>query len=137
MRKRNKIKLLKIAFWIGAITDALAAIIMIYPKLGTYLFKHENVVITPEYRYALGMGAALMVGWTVLLIWGSFKPFERKGILVITVFPVITGIVLAQIYAVSCGYIALKNMIPIWIHLTVISSYFLSTYFKSNKLNNR
>ena len=137
MRKRNKIKLLKIAFWIGAMTDALAAIIMIFPKLGTYLFKHENVVITPEYRYALGMGAALMVGWTVLLIWGSFKPLERKGILVITVFPVITGIVLAQIYAVSCGYIALNNMIPIWIHLTVISSYFLFTYFKSNKLNYR
>ena len=136
MKVSKQIKMLKIAFWIGAITDALASVIMIFPKLGAYFFRHENVEITPEYRYALGMGAALMVGWTVLLIWGSLKPLERKGILVITVFPVISGIVLAQIYAVSCEYIALNNMIPIWIHLTVISSYFLFTYFKSNKLNN-
>jgi hypothetical protein len=97
----KKVKLLKISFWIGAITDALAAKIMIFPQLRTYIFGDDNFTITSEYRYVLGLGASLMLGWTVLLIWGSFKPIERKGLLIITVFPVITGIIISQIYAVT------------------------------------
>ena len=131
MEKNKKIKLLKIAFWIGAITDGLAAIIMIIPKLRVYIFGENNYVITPEYRYALGMAAALMTGWTVLLIWGSLKPIERKGLLVITVFPVISGIIVAQIYAVFSGYIEMARIIPVWIHLTLISSFFLFAYINS------
>lgn len=133
MENITKIKLLKTAFWIGAITDGLAAIIMIFPELRVHLFDTENFSITHNYRYALGMAAALMTGWTVLLIWGSLKPIERKGLLIITVFPVIVGIVIAQLYAVSVGYIALKSMIPLWIHLILISSFFLFAYFKSKK----
>ncbi|WP_167611896.1 hypothetical protein [Maribellus sediminis] len=133
MTTDRTIRLLKIAFWIGAVTDALAAIIMIFPDLRVLIFGSENEVITPDYRYALGMGASLMVGWTVLLIWGSLKPVERRGLLVLTVFPVISGIVLAQIYAVSSGYISLKNILPVWIHLTLISSFFMFSYFSSKR----
>jgi len=68
MNNDTKIKLLRIAFGIGAITDALAAIIMIFPQLGTYIFRSANISIASEYRYALGLGASLMLGWTVLLI---------------------------------------------------------------------
>ena len=117
MENVTSVKILKIAFWIGAITDGLAAIIMIFPALRVYIFGPDNVQITPAYRYSLGMGAALMVGWTVLLLWGSIKPVERKGLLLITAFPVITGIVIAQIYAVSSGLVELSGMIPLWIHL--------------------
>jgi len=133
MENVTSIKTLKIAFWIGAITDGLAAIIMIFPTLRFYIFGPDNVEITQAYRYSLSMGAALMVGWTILLLWGSIKPLERKGLLIITVFPVITGIVMAQIYAVSSGLVELSGMIPIWIHLTFISSLFVFAYLKSNK----
>jgi hypothetical protein len=133
MENVTSIKTLKIAFWIGAITDGLAAIIMIFPTWRIYIFGPDNVEITQAYRYSLGMGAALMVGWTILLFWGSIKPLERKGLLIITVFPVITGIVMAQIYAVSSGLVKLSGMIPVWIHLTFISSLFVFAYVKSNK----
>ena len=133
MENITSVKILKLAFWIGAITDGLAAMIMIFPTLRIYIFGSDNVEITPAYRYSLGMGAALMVGWTVLLLWGSIKPVERRGLLVITVFPVISGIVVAQIYAVKSGYIDLSSMIPVWIHLTLISSLFLFAYYKSKK----
>lgn len=133
MENVTSVKILKVAFWIGAITDGLAAIVMIFPTLRLYIFGPDNLEITPAYRYSLGMGAALMVGWTVLLFWGSIKPVERKGLLIITVFPVITGIVLAQIYAVSAGLVELSGMIPVWIHLTIISSLFVFAYVKSNK----
>ena len=129
----KKKTILKTAFWIGAITDGLAAIVMIFPGLRICIWGADNFMITREYRYALGMGAALMLGWTVLLLWGSLKPIERRDLLVITVFPVITGIVLAQVYAVSSGYLEIKSLIPVWTHLTLISSFFLFTYFKSKK----
>lgn len=129
----NNCRLLHAAFWIGAITDGLAAIIMIFPALRVYVFGSENFEITPATRYVLGMGATLMLGWTVLLLWGSLKPVERNGILIITIFPVITGIVVAQIYAVSSGYIEMNRMIPLWIHLALISSFFLFAFIKSKK----
>ncbi|TAL59482.1 MAG: hypothetical protein EPN88_17240 [Bacteroidetes bacterium] len=133
MNNDTKIKLLKIAFWIGAITDALAAIIMIFPQLRTYIFGSDNFSITSEYRYALGLGASLMVGWTILLIWGSFKPLERRGLLIITVFPVITGIVIAQIYAVCSGYIHLTKIFPIWIHLSLVSAFYIYSFIKTKE----
>jgi len=131
MGTNNKIYVLKTAFWLGAITDALAALIMIFPNWGGVIFGHDNPMITHAYRYTLSLGAALMVGWTVLLIWGSLKPFERKGLLLITICPVILGIIAAQVYAVSSGYIELKKMVPVWIHLTIISCFFLLAYFNS------
>lgn len=100
-------------------------------------FGPDKVEITPAYRYSLGMGAALMLGWAVLLLWGSVKPVERKGLLIITVFPVITAIVMAQIYAVSAGLVELSGMIPVWIHLIFISSLFLYAYFTSKIKNNK
>jgi hypothetical protein len=128
-----KMKLLKIAFWAGAITDALAAVVMLLPQMRTYIFGSGPFEITPEYRYALGLGAALMLGWTTLLIWGSFKPMERKGLLIITVFPVIMGIVVAQIYAVISGYIPLNKVIPLWIHLFILSTLFVYSFVKSKR----
>jgi hypothetical protein len=133
MNTKREIMLLKVAYWTGAITDALAAIIMIFPQLRTVIFGSGNFTITPEYRYALGLGAALMLGWTVLLIWGSFKPIERKGLLIITIFPVITGIVLAQIYAVISGYIQLGKVVPLWVHLFIISSLFIYAFVRAKE----
>jgi len=133
IKKEHTIKMLRIAFWIGAITDATAALIMALPELRVYIFASEVQKITSEYRYALGMGAALMTGWTALLIWGSLKPLERRGILVLTVFPVISGIVIAQIYAVSYGLLTISEILPVWIHLTLMSLFFLFAYFRSNK----
>jgi hypothetical protein len=133
MNNETKIKLLRIAFGIGAITDALAAIIMIFPQLKTFIFGSANISIASEYRYALGLGASLMLGWTVLLIWGGHKPLERRGLLVITVFPVITGIVIAQIYAVSSGYIQLTKIFPIWIHLSLVSALYIYSFIKTKE----
>jgi hypothetical protein len=53
-----------------------------------------------------------MLGWTALLIWADRKPLERKGVLLLTVFPVITGIVLTGITAVLAGLVPLFKMLP-------------------------
>jgi hypothetical protein len=84
-----------------------------------------------EYRYALGLGASLMLGWTFLLVWADRKPLERKGVLLLTVFPVITGIVLAEIYSVTKGLITFEKMLPTGIFLMVLIALFIFSYFNA------
>ena len=96
---KNKIIWLRISYWVGAIVDGLATLRMLFPKIAYGV----------EYRYALGLGASLMLGWTFLLVWADRKPLERKGVLLLTVFPVVTGILLAEIYAVVKGLLLLEK----------------------------
>lgn len=37
----------------------------------------------------MGQACALMWGWTFLLIWADRKPLERRGVILLTVFPVV------------------------------------------------
>ena len=38
----------------------------------------------PDYRLAMYVAAMFMAGWAVLLTWGALKPYERRGLLLIT-----------------------------------------------------
>ena len=134
-------KLLRVCFLIGAITDGLAVVPMLSPNIGTMLFGGEFARLGVEYRYAMGIGAALMAGWTVLLLWGSFKPIERRDLLVITIFPVVTGIVASTIYGISQHVIETSRTIPLLVHLGFVSVLYLYSYVKSktndNKMHNQ
>jgi len=128
---KNYSKLLRVCFLIGAITDGLAVVPMLSPNIGTMLFGGEFARLGVEYRYAMGIGAALMAGWTVLLLWGSVKPIERRDLLVITIFPVVTGIVASTIYGISQLVIEMQRAIPLLVHLGFVSVLYLYSYGKS------
>jgi len=128
----NKIIWLRISYWVGAIADAVAGVAMLCPSLIAKAYGLENFNPGVEYRYAMGLAASLMFGWTVLLIWADRKPLERKGILLITVFPAIFGLMAAGGFAVSSGLIELKQMIPTWIYQAFLIWLFLYSYI-SNK----
>ena len=113
-------KVIRIAFWIGAITDALAFILMIMPGWGEMLLAGRERVVPMEERYAWNTGAALMLGWTFLLVWADRKPVERRFVAVLTVVPVISGIMLAIIIAIANGVIPFGRMLPLLIHLTFV-----------------
>ena len=49
-------------------------------------------------------GVALMVGWTVLLIWADRKPLERKDTLLLTVCPVIVGLMITSVATFNTGF---------------------------------
>lgn len=120
--------LLRIGFLIGAVTDGLAIIPMIFPKIGSALFGVNSTRLGAEYRYAMGIGASLMAGWTALLLWGAINPIERRDILILTLLPVITGIFAATVIAVRNRVILLSRVIPLWIHLGLVSILFLVSY---------
>jgi len=118
---KKKIIWLRVSYWIGAIADGLATLRMLFPK-----FAHGV-----EYQYALGLGASLMLGWTILLIWADRKPNERKGVLLLTAFPVVSGLLLAEVYAVIGGIISLERMLPTGLFLTALITLFSFSYFNA------
>ena len=126
-----KYPLLRISYWAGAIVDGVAALAMIFPALGKKMFGLTNFNPGPDYSFAMGMSASLMLGWTALLIWADRDPLTRKGILLLTVFPVIFGIVIAEIIVVASGLIAVGQMIPLWIMQVSLSILFIFSYWRS------
>jgi hypothetical protein len=88
MKINDPVTLLRISFWTGAIIDGFVAVQMMFPDFWASfnaLVTHQDSL---ELSAALGVGASLMIGWTVLLLWADRKPVERRGILLITIFPV-------------------------------------------------
>ncbi|MCK5315717.1 MAG: hypothetical protein KAJ53_11365 [Anaerolineales bacterium] len=126
-----KYPLLRISYWAGAIVDGVAALAMIFPAFGKKMFGLTNFNPGPDYSFAMGMSASLMLGWTALLIWADRDPLARKGILLLTVFPVIFGIVIAEIIVVASGLIAVGQMIPLWIMQVSLSILFIFSYWRS------
>jgi hypothetical protein len=109
MEKEQSVKLLKAAFIAGAIIDAAALVPMLWPWAARQMWGFDAA--GGPYRYAMQMGAALMLGWTLLLIWAARRPVERRFVAVLTMV-VIIGIALAEIMAVAGGVMALGKALP-------------------------
>jgi hypothetical protein len=56
----------------------------------------------------MGMGAFLMLGWTILLLWAYRQPLERRYIALFTAV-VITGFVLMEIVLANQGYLPISR----------------------------
>lgn len=123
--------LLKIAFLLGAVVDGLAIIPMLSRRVGVALFGGDSSRNSVRYRYAWNIAASLLAGWTMLLLWGAAKPMERRDILLLTVFPVITGIIFATAMAARRRIILLSRAILLWIHLSVGSLFYIIVYILS------
>ena len=129
----NRMTWLRASYWLGAAADAVVGVGMVYPPLLATMLRLEETPTSVATRSALYSGAALMFGWTALLIWGSLRPVERKGILALTVFPVILGLALGNLYGYVTGYIPSASAISIWAFQLFLVSVFLSAYFLAPK----
>ena len=79
---------LRTSYRVGAAVDALAAVQMLYGAATGSVMGRVGFPPGADYRYAMGMGASLMLGWTALLLWADRRPLERRGVLPITVLVV-------------------------------------------------
>jgi hypothetical protein len=130
----RRILWLRISYWVGAVLDGLWVIPMLLPEIGHAIYGIEDMVIDGGMRYALAVGAALMAGWTVLLIWADRKPVERRGIILLTIVPVIAGLRLSEIYLFVYGYVTVADMIPSWIMGAAVLALFIFSYVNSASL---
>ena len=122
---------LRLSYWIGAIVDTIVGIAMICPPVFAAMEGFTSFAPGYDYTFAMGMGASLMFGWTVLLLWGDRKPVERKGILLITVFPVITGIYANRLNGIATGFVTLEGslislVLPIMLVILLVGSFLYS-----------
>lgn len=132
MNQTKKLVLLRIAYWWGAITDGLLAVEMYCSAFmgATSPFTGLGLTIPGgiEYRYAMCIAATFMLGWTILLIWADRKPFERKGILLLTVFPIVVGIQISGILEFQLGLITFEALLSYTIQRILLGIFYIFCY---------
>ena len=119
----DRVRWLRISYWVGGIFDGLMVLPMLSPTVGGAVFGIPDFDPGPEYRYAMGVGASLMAGWTLLLFWADRKPVERRGVLLLTVLHVLLG-----------QLIEVRNMLLTWIFQAVLAALFLFSYLRATGL---
>ena len=94
------LRLLKLSFLIGAVADALVAANWFLIASGAEI---PNIICGlvgagADYRFAMYISALFMSGWAIILAWGWVRPFERKGLLLITASLILVSIVLEVVF---------------------------------------
>jgi hypothetical protein len=135
----KKITFIKFCYWLGVILDARAAIKLIQQRYIELPEKINTVVSGKEFIdsvYSVGQDVALMFGWTFLLIWAVRKPIERRGVLFLTIFPVLIGLIINAVNGFLYGFIALKNVIPLLLGQSVLVVLFAIGYVVARNIEN-
>jgi len=122
------IRLLRVSYWTGAVADGFFTIALAYPKLWGLTLGIVPFNPDLQHRMDMGVGASLMLSWTVLLLWADRRPMERKGVLLLTVFPALTGLAITGIVAVISGANSLSNMMHVFILQGALAMFFLASY---------
>ena len=119
---------IKLAYWLGIGADGLWAVGLLVPQV------YGMLVGTPEFapdfqtRQLMLIGGSLMTGWTFLLIWALQRPVARRGVLLLTAFPVIFGLFITTVNGISNGnptlyWVLVKLVVLI---TAMVGSYFLA-----------
>jgi hypothetical protein len=130
---KNSVRWLRVSYALGALVDGIACVQLLVPALFGALYRLPDFHPGLAYTYMAGTAASLMFGWTVLLMWGSHKPLERKGILLITVVPVILGLVVTEGWAVAMRFLLVGPLIPIWLLQGALILLFMYSYLHATR----
>jgi hypothetical protein len=125
-------RLLLVAYWFGAILDGAMVVPLLVPRIAAAMLGLVGFAPTPDFRYAAAVGAALMAGWTALLVWGALRPLDRRGILLLTACPVVVGLIAAGIYAVASGLVRLPLMVPMFAFQVGGCALFVTAYLRGS-----
>jgi hypothetical protein len=89
--------------------------------------------VTPAVGYLLIHAAALMLAWTLLLIWGLLRPIERRGVLLLTV-PICIGMGVSALYLIAAKALELEKGLPLLMLPLVLSVLFLGAWASAGKI---
>ncbi len=126
--QKKKLFLIKIAYWLGIGADALWAVGLLFPQVFGMLTGRPDFNPDLQTRLIMGIGGILMTGWTFLLLWAVRKPVERRGVILLTAFPVVFGLFIVALIGFLKGdtsniWILIKNSI---LFISMINSYILA-----------
>lgn len=117
---RSKIVWIRLGCYVGAVVDAAAALMLMFPVLNTWISGEAPAVDSINFRTTRATAAALMWGWTVLLVWAGKRPLERYGVVAITIFPVLTWIASTRLHNMLHGEVDVLRNIPIFLLQIII-----------------
>lgn len=126
---------MRVSYWIYAAFELMALIPMLSPTLFGNVMGVPDFHPGSDYMYAMGVAAVFTLAWVLLLIWASYKPVERKGVILLTIAPVLVGNMLCGLYAASSGFVPPTTMIPSWIVQTVIIVLLGFSYREASKVD--
>ena len=127
-------RVIRLAYWVGALADAVMVVPLLVPSVAGAMFGIDRFAPNADYRYAAGSCAALMAGWTALLIWADRDPVARRGVLLLTVCPVVLGLAAAGVYAMRSGLVRPLYIAPMFAVQLGIIVLFLSAYRRAAAL---
>jgi hypothetical protein len=132
-QEKNKIKWLRVSYWTGAIIDLIYAIALLFsPRLIQFLWQLDAPIQETDLMWTKYFGS-IVFSWTCLLFWADRKPLERKGVLLLTCYPVIGGLIAVYVYSIILN---LADPIILGIRITGLSLVFILlsfSYFYSKK----
>ena len=131
--KNKTVLWLRVSYWTGAGLDVIAALTMLFPTLFVLINQPINFQANLAYHYAMGMGAPLMIAWTVLLLWADRKPIERKGVLPITLL-VVLGEVTVQVWGIVVGFVPFSALLLSFVMQAILLVLFLFSYLNARNL---
>ncbi|MGO8806098.1 MAG: hypothetical protein ACLQO7_05780 [Candidatus Bathyarchaeia archaeon] len=133
MRSANRILLLRISFWLGVVIDGFVAVQLLLPNFWASFDGLKPYAPSTTLNFGLGIASALMFGWTFLLIWADRKPLERKGVLLLTVVPVILGLAMNNVFAATSGLRSLQTVLPELALQTGLAALFTFSYINARQ----
>ncbi|MCW4023670.1 MAG: hypothetical protein NWF01_01365 [Candidatus Bathyarchaeota archaeon] len=132
MNRSRQILILRLSFWVGAVIDGVVAVQMLLPDFWVN-FNGLTAASSGVLNFALFTASVLMWGWTALLIWADRKPIERRGILLLTAFPVVFGLALNNALAACSGLRTVQSTLPTLALQCVLAGLFVFSYFNSRR----
>jgi hypothetical protein len=129
--RKNRLRLIRIAYWLGIAADALWAIGLIFPQVFGFLLGSPDFAPDLQVRSIMGIGASLMTGWTFLLLWAVREPIERRVVILLTAFPVVFGIFVVALIDFLAG-----NTFILWILVktTILFISMIASYLLANQM---
>jgi hypothetical protein len=118
--------LIRITYWLGIVIDAAAAVLLMVPSLNAAYSGWPVPEMSRPLFSALGTASALMWGWTGLLWWANRKPVERRGVLLLTLAPVLIGIQGTQLIGIFQYGGSYSPLGPFLVIMFTASYYFAS-----------
>ena len=128
----REVAVLRAAFLIGAVADGLIAVEWYLISLGRVDMPiHPSFFVGSgqDYQFVLGTAGLFMMGWAFLMYWGSLKPVERRGILLVTAVMLFIAIIsdgLVFGHMLSARQIALGTSVKLFLVILFAGSYWYS-----------
>ena len=129
---KEQVALDQIAYWLGIVADALWAIGLTFPRVFGTLLGSSDFNPDLQVRSIMGIGASLMTGWTLLLLWAVREPIERRVVILLTAFPVVFGMFVVTLLGFLGGN---TSILWILVKTTILFISMITSYLLANQMS--